>query len=267
LRKMDILNQITNRTQESLIKRKKSVSVNDFSGFEDFERTRRSFYKALKKEPSDSVRVIAEIKKASPSKGIIRQKFLPVLHAQQYEMAGASAISVLTEEDFFQGKLEYMRDVSRRASIPVLRKDFIIDPYQIQEARAWGADAILLIATITSGEQLAELHHAATEAGLECLVECYSRQDLEKVSFDWTRILGVNNRNLSTFEVDVHRGIELLSEAPADVVTVSESGLSTREDISLLFTSGIDAALIGESFMASPNPGEALKNLLDLSYN
>jgi indole-3-glycerol phosphate synthase len=260
---MDILARITERTVETVAKRKQSVSVTDFSGFEDFHRPRRSLYDALKRAGSESVRIIAEIKKASPSKGVIRQVFEPQLHAQQYQQAGASAISVLTEPDFFQGRLEYMRDVSHLTVLPVLRKDFIVDPYQVLEAKAWGADAILLIATITSGGQLSELHHAATEAGLECLVECYSRQDLERVSFDWTRILGVNNRNLSTFEVDVHRGIELLKSAPQQVVTVSESGLSTREDLTLLFDAGIDSALIGESFMASPEPGLALKALLN----
>jgi indole-3-glycerol phosphate synthase len=264
---MDVLSHITERTVETISKRKKKVAFNDFNGFEDYNRDRRSLYATLKRNPFDWVRIIAEIKKASPSKGVIRQDFNPILHARQYEASGASAISVLTEEDFFQGKLEFMRDVSHTVSLPILRKDFIVDPYQIQEARAWGADAVLLIATITSGSQLAELHHAATEAGLECLVECYSREDLSKISYQWTRILGVNNRNLSTFEVNVHRGLELLSEAPDGVVTVSESGLSSRQDISLLYQSCIDAALIGESFMAAPDPGIALKKLTEPDSN
>ncbi|MCC5925451.1 MAG: indole-3-glycerol phosphate synthase TrpC [Bacteroidetes bacterium] len=260
---MNILEKITTQTHEDILKRKKKISFTDFRSFEDYERQRKSLYESLMNTSAFGVRVIAEIKKASPSKGVIRIDFQPELHAEQYMKAGASAISVLTDEPFFQGHLNYMRDVSRMAEVPVLRKDFIIDPYQVEEAKAFGADAVLLIATITSESQLNELHHAATEAGLECLVECYSKEDFAKVSFNQVRILGTNNRNLNTFEVDVHKGIALLQEAPDGVCLVSESGLSSTEDLQLLQKEGIHAALIGEYFMKAADPGKELDSILE----
>lgn len=261
---MSILDKITEKTREDLIKRRQKFEIGDFRSFEDYEHPRKDLYQALKRENYDNnvVRIIAEIKKASPSKGVIRQDFEPVRHAEQYMENGAAALSVLTDEPFFQGHLTYMRDVSRISDVPVLRKDFIIDFYQIEEARAFGADAILLIATILSAQQLQELHHAATEGGLQCLVECYNEDDFAKISFDQVRILGVNNRNLNTFEVDVHRGVALLQRAPDDVVKVSESGLGTNKDLDFLLNERIDSALIGESFMKSDNPGVALREML-----
>jgi indole-3-glycerol phosphate synthase len=259
---MSVLDKITEQTHEDVSKRKKKVATSDFQSFADYERERKSLFEALNRTDDNVVRIIAEIKKASPSKGVIREDFRPQLHAEQYMKAGASALSVLTDEPFFQGHLNYMRDVSRIADIPVLRKDFIIDPYQIEEAKAFGADAILLIATITSAAQLRELHHAATEINLECLVECYNEEDFAKVSFDQVRILGVNNRNLNTFEVDVHRGIALLQMAPKGTCLVSESGLATTDDLRLLQSEGIHAALIGESFMRSADPGRELASML-----
>ncbi len=259
---MSILQKITEQTREDVLKRSKKVAIGDFATFEDYERPRRDLYNALVRNTDQEIRIIAEIKKGSPSKGIIRSDFKPVHHADAYINQGAAALSVLTDEPFFHGHREYMRDVSRMSNIPVLRKDFIIDFYQIEEARAFGADAILLIATITSATQLQELHHAAEECGLQCLVECYNEDDFNKLSFDQVRILGVNNRDLNTFAVDVHRGIALLNKAPEGVVTVSESGLATRADLDLLLESNIDAALIGETFMKQPDPGQGLSDIL-----
>ncbi|MEX2398007.1 MAG: indole-3-glycerol phosphate synthase TrpC [Balneolales bacterium] len=255
-----MLDKIVEQTREDISKRKKQISYKGLGEFEDYERPRKDFAEALNKP--GSVSVIAEIKKASPSKGIIRNDFNPQKHAAQYEEAGASAISVLTDKPFFQGDLEYLKIVSRETTLPVLRKDFIVDFYQIQEARAFGADAVLLIATITNGSQLSELHHAAEEAGLAALVECYSEEDIKKVNFSQIKVFGVNNRDLNTFKVDVHRGIELLNMATEPVIKVSESGLTSRDDLALLKENEIHAALIGEHFMRQQDPGEGLKDIL-----
>jgi indole-3-glycerol phosphate synthase len=257
---MSILDRIIERTKEDVAKRKRAVARSDFNGFPEYERPRRSLYEALSAE---GVSILAEIKKASPSKGLIRADFHPVDIARSYEDAGAAAISVLTDEPFFQGKGEYLTAVSRAVALPVLRKDFIVDPYQVEEARAWGADAILLIATVLDAIHLRELHQAAEEAGLECLVEAYDASELARIDFRQVRIFGVNNRNLDTFEVDVHRGIRVLNQAPEGVVKVSESGLTTREDIRLLAENGIHAALIGEHFMRQEDPGKAVEAIRD----
>lgn len=255
-----ILEQIVEQTEVDLHKRKDKVSFKDFESFEWYERPRRAFGESLRN--GGTVSIISEIKKASPSKGIIRKDFDPGRIARQYREGGASALSVLTDEPAFQGSLDYLSTASLEVDIPVLRKDFIIDPYQVKEARAYGADAILLIATITEGKQLHELLHAAKEFGLECLVECYSEEDLKQVDYQMVDILGVNNRDLKTFEVDIHRGVELLKTAPDETVLVSESGLGSAEDLKYLFDHDIDAALIGEYFMRQPNPGKAVEKML-----
>lgn len=255
----NILDEIVEKTVTDLKRRKQKVSFNDLESMELYEKSSKNFKASLQLEKD--VAIIAEIKKASPSKGIIRQDFDPKRIAGQYEEAGASAISVLTDKPAFQGRLEYLKTVSRGVSIPILRKDFIIDPYQIKEAKAYGADAVLLIATITEGQQLSELLHATKEFGLQALVECYSEGDIEYINFNEVDILGVNNRDLRTFDVDLHRGIELLHKAPEDTVLVSESGLSSSGDLQLLHSNGIDAALIGEYFMRQENPGDAVKQL------
>lgn len=256
-----ILEKIVEQTRQDLEKRRRKVHRSDFSSFEAYERERRDFAGALHKE--GTVSVIAEIKKASPSRGEIRPDFHPRKVAGQYLEGGAAALSVLTDEPFFRGKLEYLEAVSRTVDIPVLRKDFIIDPYQVEEARAYGADAILLIAAITEGKQLSELLHASDEAGLQCLVECYDEEDFRQVDFRLVDILGVNNRDLHTFEVNLHRGIELLQRAPEGVVRVSESGISRAGDLAELYQNDIHAALIGEHFMRQSDPGAAVKQLLE----
>ncbi|SMO34064.1 indole-3-glycerol phosphate synthase TrpC [Gracilimonas mengyeensis] len=257
----NILEKITEKTSEDLVKRKQKVSFNDFNSFEGFEKERISFQEAL--DGTDQVSIISEVKKASPSKGIIRPDFNPVDIALRYEEGGASAISVLTDQPFFQGELKYLEAISKRVQLPLLRKDFIIDPYQIKEARAHGADAVLIIVAITEGKQLEELLHAAKEFGLDALVECYDQTDFDRVDFNLVDILGVNNRDLKNFEVDVHRGISILQQAPEETVLVSESGLSSGEDLALLKKEGIHSALIGEYFMRQQDPGQAVKDLLE----
>lgn len=256
-----ILDEIVEQNRYDLRKRMRNISFRELESMEGYEKKRYSLAEAIGKE--GTVSVIAEIKKASPSKGVIRKDFDPLRIAGQYREGGASALSILTEEAAFMGSLKYLGEVSKEMDIPLLRKDFITDPYQIKEARAYGADAVLLIVAITEGKQLQELHHAATEFGLECLVECYSEEDFERVDFEYTGILGVNNRDLRTFEVDVHRGIGLLHKAPEGTVLVSESGLQSAADLKTLYDEGIHAALIGEYFMRQPDPGKTVSKLLD----
>ncbi|MGN8226492.1 indole-3-glycerol phosphate synthase TrpC [Gracilimonas sp. BCB1] len=256
-----ILDQIVEKTAEDLERRKRKVSFNDFNSFEGFEKQTISYKDAL--SGTDSVSIISEVKKASPSKGIIRPDFDPVDIALRYEEGGASAISVLTDQPFFKGDLKYLEAISKRVKLPLLRKDFIIDPYQIKEAKAYGADAALIIVAITEGAQLNELLHAAKEFELDALVECYDQEDFDRIDFEQVDILGVNNRDLKNFEVDVHRGIEILQQAPEGTVLVSESGLSSGKDLAVLRKEGIHSALIGEFFMRQDDPGQAVKDLIE----
>ena len=256
----DILRKIAEQTKEDLQKRKRKVSLRDLESFPLFEKERLNFADAIKKD--GTVSIIAEIKKASPSKGIIRHDFDPLKLADAYIKNGASAISVLTDKPFFQGSLSYLEKVAEISPVPLLRKDFILNPYQIKEARAYGADAVLLIDTLYDGSQLYELLAASKEFGLQALVECYHQEEIENLNWDEIEIIGVNNRNLSTFEVDLHRGVELLEKVPAGIVRVSESGISTPEDLSVLIKHGIHSALIGEHFMNQKDTGIALKNFI-----
>lgn len=207
--------------------------------------------------------VIAEIKKASPSKGLIREQFDPVTIALAYEKAGAAAISVLTEEDYFLGSPLYLQEVSRAVRLPLLRKDFIFDPYQIYEARLLGAAAVLLIAAVLEQEEIEELAAIATELGMEALVEVHDEEEAEKVLAAGVRLVGVNNRNLHTFVTDLNTSFTL---APllrkAGVVMVSESGINTAAEIQELSRCGYHGVLIGEALMRAPDPGAALEVLL-----
>lgn len=257
----NILDDIVEKTRTDLSKRRREVSWNELESFQGFEREKKSLSEALYSKASISI--IAEVKKGSPSKGIIRHDFNPQKIAEQYIEGGASAISVLTDAPFFMGSPDYLTKISEISSIPVLRKDFLIDPYQIKEASAIGADAVLLITTLCEGNQLSELIAAANEFGLETLVECYHESEVDSLNWDEVAIFGVNNRDLKTFIVDLHRGVELLKKAPEGVVTVSESGLKTAADLDVLYKNGIDAALIGEQFMRQPDPGKALKEMIE----
>jgi indole-3-glycerol phosphate synthase len=256
----DILEKIAFQTREDLSRRKQEITFRDLESMPRYEKKRLDLASALKKE--GSVSVIAEIKKASPSKGIIREDFNPLKIAEQYIENGASAISVLTDNPFFRGSLEHLELVSGISPVPLLRKDFVIDPYQVKEARAYGADAVLLIVTMYEGSQLSELLAAAREFGLQALVECYHEEELTELNWNEIEIVGVNNRNLSTFEVDLHRGVEILKQSPEEVVTVSESGIHKPEDLNVLFDNGIHSALIGEHFMRQPDTGNALKEFI-----
>lgn len=204
--------------------------------------------------------LIAEIKKASPSRGIIREIFNPVEIAGIYESSGASAISILTEEHYFMGSLAYLEEVRSKVSLPLLRKDFLIDEIEIIEAKAYGASAILLITAILEPNQMREYFLQAKEIGLDVLVEVHSEKELERI-IEWAPVIGVNNRDLTTFEVDTKTTLRLLKYIPKDRVVVSESGLSEKEDLLPLIDNRVNAVLIGEAFMKEKDIKTALEKL------
>ena len=213
----------------------------------------------------EGVSIIAEVKKASPSKGLLCPDFDPVRLAKAYAEGGAAAISVLTEVKYFQGSLDYLlqiKDALEAVKIPLLRKDFIFDPYQVYEAKAYGADAILLIAAILEDGQLAELISLAREVAMQALVEVHDEKELARVLYTNAGIIGINNRDLRTFEVDIHTTERLRSLIPPDRVIVSESGVSRREDIGKLREWGVNAALIGEALVTADDVGVKLRELL-----
>lgn len=206
--------------------------------------------------------VIAEIKKASPSKGVIRGDFNPTVHAHQYQQAGARCISVLTDEPFFQGSLAHLEAVRAACSVPLLRKDFTIDPFQVVEARAYGADCILLIVAALDDAQLRDLAALAGDEGLDVLVEVHDENELERALALGARLVGVNNRNLHTFETSLDTTRRLAAAMPDDVTCVSESGLRTAAELAGLEAIGVHCFLIGETFMRERDPGAALHALL-----
>jgi indole-3-glycerol phosphate synthase len=206
--------------------------------------------------------VIAESKKASPSRGIFREDYNPVELARTFEAAGAAALSVLTEEEFFQGSLLHLREARKVAGIPILRKDFIIDPWQVWETRAAGADSFLLIVAILTDEQLNELLALGRELKMEPLVEVHTVAEIARATAVGARIIGVNNRDLTTFNVHLETSLALIDSIPDDCIAVSESGIHSAEDIDKLRRAGFDAFLIGEQFMSRPNPAEGLHEIL-----
>jgi len=213
----------------------------------------------------DGIRLITEVKKASPSKGVIRHNFNPVEIAQTYADNGASAISVLTETKYFQGSLNYLRDIGKALGnkrLPLLRKDFICDPYQIYESRAYGADGILLIVAILKPEKLEKLLQLSQQLGMDCLVEVHNEAELEIALKSGARIIGINNRDLSTFNVDLATTERLRPLIPPDRIAVSESGIRNRSDMEKMRQLEVDAVLIGESLMSAPDIATKMKELL-----
>jgi indole-3-glycerol phosphate synthase len=224
--------------------------------------TPRGFTEGLRSAAADGPAVIAEIKKASPSKGLIRSDFYPATLARTFQAAGAAALSVLTDQEFFQGSLEYLEEASRAVSIPCLRKDFILDPFQVLEARAAGADAILLIVSAHTDSALSDLRDEAHSMGLDVLCETHDREEMKRavdLGFD---LIGVNSRDLRTFVMHPEIQLELAEAIPSNVVRVAESGIRGREDIDRLTAAGYDAFLIGETLMRESDPGAALSALL-----
>lgn len=259
---MNILDKITERTKFRVEKLKnesdtdkiRSDAYNSVSGSFMFE-------KALKK---DDISFICEIKKASPSKGIIAKDFPYTDIAKEYENAGADAISVLTEPEFFLGDIRYLKEISQAVKLPLLRKDFIIDEIQLYESKNAGADAVLLICAVLNDYRLAEFINIAHKLGISCLVEAHDENEIKHAIDSGARIIGVNNRNLKTFEVDINRGLRLRNLIPDNIIFVSESGIKTPDDINRLRENKTDAVLIGETFMKS---SDKLKELQTLKGN
>jgi indole-3-glycerol phosphate synthase len=258
----DILDEIIKKTKADLEKRKieypaewlgRSLSFNPFIP--------RDVISALKATPDNPHRIIAEIKKASPSKGIIREDFDPMAIGQAYEKGGADALSILTEPHWFKGNIEYLGMVRRYVSIPILRKDFIIDKYQILEALVYGADFILLIAKALSRKELRELITYAHHLGLEVLVEIHDKKDLVKAIFAGANIIGINHRNLETFEMDMELSFKLIPLIPNSKIIVAESGINDYEIVKELSKAGADAFLVGEHFMRQDDISKAVRKL------
>jgi len=206
--------------------------------------------------------IIAEIKKASPSKGVLKKNLNPIKLAKTYEKAGAKMISVITEEHFFKGSLEYLSAVRANTCLPILRKDFILDPLQIEEAKAFGADVVLLISTILSLEELKELLNYSKKLGISCLVEVHTEEELEQALSAGAEVIGINNRNLKTLEINTSQVFKLFPLIPNNIPVIGESGYNNSSEIKTLKEKGIKGVLIGTSLMLSKNPGEKLKELL-----
>lgn len=226
----------------------------------------RGFRKQLHRVSQDGIAIIAELKKASPSKGLIRADFHPAALACELEQAGAAALSVLTDEQFFQGSLDYLREASSNASLPCLRKDFIIDEFQIVEARANCADAVLLIVAALGQKELTFLSRCAREHDLDVLCEAHDEQELQRALEAGCDLIGINNRNLLTFEVTLDTALRLAEKIPAGCLRVAESGIHSGADLASLRSAGYHAFLIGESLMKADHPGDALSKLLEESH-
>jgi indole-3-glycerol phosphate synthase len=254
-----ILDKIVEHKKLEVKQQKREVSLAELKEKIATLEDTRDFKGALEAE---GMSLIAEIKKASPSKGVIRESFNPIAIAKEYQQAGAKVLSVLTDEEFFQGKLDYLTEVKVEVDLPLLRKDFIIDPYQIYQARACGADAILLIVAILNQEELREYLALAKSLGLGILVEVHNRKELTLALQEDCDIIGINNRNLRVFEVDLATTLGLKRLIPNDKVVVSESGIKTRNDVELLATHGIDGILVGEALMRSTNISTKISELV-----
>jgi indole-3-glycerol phosphate synthase len=222
----------------------------------------RGFELALRRKiAAGQSAVIAEVKRASPSKGLLRDPFLPAEIAQSYEQHGAACLSVLTDEQFFQGSYHYLQAARKACSLPILRKDFLIDSYQVLEAAAWGADCILLIVAALSDAQLGELEEQAVALGLDVLVEVHDAAEMERALQLKTALIGVNNRNLRTFEVSLNTTLQLQKQVTGDRLLITESGILGVEDVATMRRADIHGYLVGEAFMRAPNPGLALATL------
>jgi indole-3-glycerol phosphate synthase len=257
---MTILEEILAYKREEVAAAKRTTPLNRLQDMPGYVRQTRSLRSAL---TAKGPVVIAEVKKASPSKGVIRPDFDHLKIAESYVRNGAAALSVLTDEKFFQGSLRYLAEIRERTTVPLLRKDFIIEAYQVHEARAYGADAILLIAAALEPEQLSALHGEAERLGLDVLVEVHSAEELDALRGVGISIVGVNNRDLRTFETSLDVTVRLASRIPEGALLVSESGIRYGADVAMLMSHGVNAVLVGESLMKAADPGLALAELLE----
>jgi len=257
-----VLEKIVARKAEEVAERRARVALDELARQAGAADPVRGFADALiRRVRAKEAAVIAEVKKASPSKGVLRENFDPVQIARSYEAGGAACLSVLTDIDFFQGADAYLQQARSACSLPVIRKDFMIDPYQVVEARALGADCILLIAAVLDDGQLAELSAEAGSLGMDVLVEVHDASELERALKLETPLLGINNRNLHTFEVSLETTLDLLPRIPQDRIVVTESGILNRADVELMEINQVYAFLVGEAFMRAEQPGAELQRL------
>ncbi len=255
-----ILNKIVGKKREEVTAARDKIPLSELR--EKAQRMGASsvFRKSISRK--GHINLIAELKKSSPSKGIIRGNFNPVQIAWEFQAAGASAISVLTDERFFDGKLEYLKMIKDRVSIPILRKDFIIDEYQVYESAVNGADAILLITRLLTPQELADYQDIARGLGLDCLVEVHNEEEVENALKSRAAIIGINNRDLTTFNVDFSNTERLIRHIPEDRIIVAESGIETYEQVMFLKSLGVNAVLIGETLLRAPDIGQKVRELM-----
>ena len=259
----DVLQKILARKQVEISERLAQSSLEELrEKVADYPATRGFTHALQTKVKQQQTAVIAEIKKASPSKGLIRPDFDPISIAKSYEAGGATCLSVLTDHDFFQGSENYLKEARQACQLPVLRKDFMIDPYQIYEARAIGADCVLLIVSALSKASLHKLYELSLSLGLDVLIEVHDDKELKTALALEPAIIGINNRNLRTFETSLETTIELNHKVPEKTLVITESGIHTHADIQLMRDNNIHAFLIGEAFMRAKDPGQQLQKLL-----
>lgn len=257
-----ILNKIIERKFAEISAQWPSISLDQMKELAQQADAPRGFVKAMQaKLAAGQSAVIAEIKKASPSKGVLRDPFDPVAIAKSYEQHGAACLSILTDVDFFQGSREYLEQARAAVSLPVIRKDFMVEPYQVYEARAMGADCILLIVAALDNEKMAELAELAQSLGMDVLIEVHDAEELERALAIDLPLIGINNRNLHNFEVSLQTTLDLLDAIPQERIVVTESGIFTPEDVALMRDHKVNSFLIGEAFMRAHDPGEALSQL------
>ncbi len=258
----DILVKILERKQQEIAERSARSSQDEQRSMAADAMPVRGFVGSMRRriEAGDPA-VIAEIKKASPSKGLLRENFIPSEIAESYERGGAACLSILTDRDFFQGHEEYLVEARAACNLPVIRKDFIIDPYQVYEARAIGGDCILLIVAALEDSQMAELSALAQELGMDVLVEVHDRQELDRALPLNLPLMGINNRNLRTFETSLQTTLDLLEPIPQETIVVTESGIHSADDVQLMRGHHVNAFLVGEAFMRAEDPGQQLQRL------
>jgi indole-3-glycerol phosphate synthase len=258
----DILKKILTRKAVEIAERSRTISLGSLRQQAEATETSRGFIRALlQKTKAGKAAVIAEIKKASPSRGVLREVFNPAQIAASYEKGGAACLSVLTDIDFFQGADAYLQEARAACSLPVLRKDFFLDPYQVYEARVMGADCILLIVAALDDAMLLELLQLAGQLGMDVLVEVHAADELERALALPARLIGVNNRDLRTFNTSLETTLGFLEQIPDDRIVVTESGINTSADVALMRANGVDVFLVGEAFMKAAEPGEKLAEL------
>jgi indole-3-glycerol phosphate synthase len=263
-----VLTRIIDRKFEEIAERSATVSIEDLKAQIEAQKGTatdpRGFVASMQRSLAEGrSAVIAEVKKASPSKGVLRENFQPAEIALSYQQGGASCLSVLTDVDFFQGSTEYLQQARAACSLPIIRKDFIVDEYQVYEARAMGADCILLIVSALEDAKMAELNDLAVALGMDVLIEVHDAEELQRSLPLGNTLVGINNRNLHTFDVTLQATIELLDQIPEDRIVVTESGILAPEDVALMRQHQVNSFLVGEAFMRADNPGQRLAELFN----